>query len=58
MADKQERESISVSLPKAMVAKLREEADSRIVSPSLLVEKAVGEYLPKLPSLNIDTSGD
>lgn len=55
MPEKVERESVSFSLPKTMVATLRAEADTRIVSPSLLAEKAIAAYLPTLPAVNVET---
>ena len=48
---KAKRTSISCTLPEALAAQLQLEADTRMLAPSLLIERAVAAYLPNLPSI-------
>lgn len=52
VSSKPKRASRSISLPPELDAKLQAEADSRLLNPSLLVERAVAQYLPTLPALS------
>lgn len=45
------RSQRSVTLPPALNTKLQQEADTRMINPSLLVERALAAYLPTLPPL-------
>lgn len=49
-AEKVPRITTSVTLPAELAVKLRSEADERLVSPSLIVQRALEAYLPTLPS--------
>ena len=49
---KPKRQSRSVTLPPALDAKLQEEANARLINPSLLVERALAAYLPTLPPID------
>lgn len=49
---KPKRSQRSVTLPPALDAKLQEEADARLLNPSLLVERALAAYLPTLPNMD------
>lgn len=42
----------SVTLPPSLNDKLQAEADSRLLNPSLLVERALAAYLPTLSPLS------
>lgn len=48
---KPERVPLSISIPAELAERLRKEADDRVVNVSLLVAKALEEYLPNLPAL-------
>lgn len=50
---KENRESLPVTLPPAMKAKVMKEAEDRMIAPSMLVEKALERFLPTLPPINI-----
>lgn len=49
---KPEKAGLSVRLPSALVEQVRQEADDRVVSPAVLVQKALEAYLPTLPALD------
>lgn len=49
---KVKRVPMSISLPPELGARLVREAESRLLNPSLLVEKAVAAYLPTLPPID------
>lgn len=43
------RRATAVRLPVSLHARLRAEADARLVSANLLVERAITEFLDRLP---------
>jgi hypothetical protein len=47
------RISTAVRLPSELHARLRDEADRRQVSANLLVERAVADYLARLPPIEV-----
>lgn len=49
---KTKRAQRSISLSPAVDAHLQREADVRVLNPSVLVERALAAYLPKLPTLD------
>lgn len=51
MAEKEKRESMSVSLPRDLAHTLKTEAEIRMVGVSFLAEKAIRAYLAKLPPI-------
>lgn len=53
---KPKRTALSISLPPDLATKLQQEADTRLVNPSLLVERAVRAFLPTLPTMDADGS--
>jgi hypothetical protein len=50
-APKPKRESIGCTLSPELAKQLHHEADSRMISPSILIENALMAYLPSLPPL-------
>lgn len=49
---KSKRIALSVSLPPDLASRLTREADERVLAPSVLVEKALKQYLAALPPLD------
>jgi predicted HicB family RNase H-like nuclease len=49
----EERRTTAVRLPPRLHERLRDEAASRQVSANLLVERAIAEYLDRLPPVEI-----
>jgi predicted HicB family RNase H-like nuclease len=49
----EERRTTAVRLPSLLHKRLRDEAAARMVSANLLVERAIAEYLDRLPPVEI-----
>lgn len=56
MPPKAKRTPFSISLPPDLAAQLTHEAETRMLNPSLLVERAIAAYLPTLPKLEPPTT--
>lgn len=53
MVEKVKRVSRSISFPEKLSNELEKEAEARMISPSVLVEKAVERFLPTLPKIDL-----
>lgn len=53
-SSKPKRVSVGCTLTPELAKQLHHEADSRMISPSLLIENALQHYLPSLPPLPSD----
>ncbi|MHB8247065.1 MAG: hypothetical protein ACYDGN_17315 [Acidimicrobiales bacterium] len=51
------RRATAVRLPVSLHERLRSEADVRLVSANLLIERAISEFLDRLPPAEVGAEG-
>lgn len=54
---KPKRVAVACTLPPDLAAKLKSEADARLLNASLIVERALTMYLPLLPPQSVEPNG-
>lgn len=54
MATEKNRKALNVTIDSALVDRIKTQADERVVSPALLVERGMEFYLDRLPTVAVE----